>query len=116
MLAGSHNAGNQKDSLAVTGTTLHFHRFTYMKLKSLLLFCLAAVVAAAGSGCNLLRKSKKPKENPAIASEVEGEFRQRWVDHRAAELVAKGTDALTARSQADTEFRERYPYVKPPKK
>lgn len=96
--------------------TLHVHRFTYMKLKSLLLFCTAAVLVICGGGCNLFKKSKKPKENPAIASEVEGEFRQRWVDRRVAELVAKGTDGAAARTQAEAEFGERYPYVKPPKK
>jgi len=87
-----------------------------MKLKSSRLFCTAALLVICCGGCNLFKKSKKPKENPAIASEVEGEFRQRWVDRRATELVAKGTDAATARTQADAEFRERYPYVKEPKK
>lgn len=88
-----------------------------MKLKSSLLFCLAAAfVVSSTSGCNLFRKSKKPKENPAIASEVEAEFRARWMDRRVAELVTAGADASTAQSQADTEFRERYPYLAERKK
>jgi hypothetical protein len=87
-----------------------------MKLKPLLLVCSAALIASSVTGCNFFRKNKKPKENPAIASEVEAEFRQRWVDRRASELVGGGADALTARHQAETEFRERYPYVKDQRK
>ena len=87
-----------------------------MKLKFPLLLCLATLVVSSSGGCNVFKKSKKPKENPAIAADVEAGFRQRWVDHRVAELVTKGTDAATARSQAETEFREKYPYVKEPKK
>jgi hypothetical protein len=86
-----------------------------MKFKSSLLVCLAGILFL-GSGCTLFKKSKKPKENSAIASEVEADFRQRWVDHRVAELVAKGTDATTAAAQADTEFREKFPYVQNRKK
>jgi hypothetical protein len=82
-----------------------------MKLKSSLLLFLAALVSLSATGCNLFRKSKKPKENPAIAAEVEAGFRQRWVDHRTAELVAKGTEAQAAAAQADREFHEKYPYV-----
>jgi hypothetical protein len=87
-----------------------------MKLKSSLLFCLAMFVGSSSGGCNLFKKSQKPKENPAIAAEVEAGFRQRWVDRRVAELVGKGTAADTARTQAEKEFRERYPYIKEQKK
>lgn len=83
-----------------------------MKLKPSFLVYLALLVACTSTGCNIFRKNKKPKENPAIASEVEAEFRQRWVTHRVAELVGTGNDATAARSQAEAEFRERYPYVK----
>jgi hypothetical protein len=86
-----------------------------MKLKSSILFLLALLMLAF-SGCNLLRKNKKPKDNPAIASDVEATFRQRWVDRRVPELTATGIDPAAARSQAETEFRERYPYVKEPKR
>jgi hypothetical protein len=92
--------------------TPHVHRFTYMKLKLLLLFCQATLVLSLSAGCSFSHKNKKPKENPAIASEVEAEFRQRWLDRRVTELVGKGTDASTAKAQAEAEFHERYPYVK----
>jgi hypothetical protein len=82
-----------------------------MKLKFTIL-CLLSAAILSSTGCNLFRKNKKPKENPAIASEVEGEFRQRWVERRAAELVGQGTDALNARNQAEKEFQERYPVLK----
>jgi hypothetical protein len=87
-----------------------------MKLKLSLLFCVATLTVSSSTGCNLFKKNKKPKENPAIASEVEAGFRQRWVDHRVAELVGTGTDALSARSQAENEFRAKYPYLKDEKK
>lgn len=83
-----------------------------MKLKSLLVLCALAVAAFSATGCNLFRKNKKPKENPAIASEVEADFRQRWVDHRAAELVATGESATAARTQAESDFRIKYPFIK----
>jgi hypothetical protein len=83
-----------------------------MKLKPSLLLVLAVTTLSFSTGCNFFKKNKKPKENPAIASEVEAGFRQRWVDRRVAELVGTGSDALTARSKAETEFRERYPYIK----
>jgi hypothetical protein len=83
-----------------------------MKLKPSLQVSLAVLLVSASTGCNFFKKNKKPKENPAIASEVEGEFRQRWMDRRVAELVGTGNDALTARSKAEAEFRERYPYIK----
>lgn len=73
--------------------------------------CLTALL---GSGC--LFSKKTPKENPAISSSVEEAFRVRWVEKRAAELVAKGTAAEAARTQADAEFRERYVFNNPIKK
>lgn len=87
-----------------------------MKLKPTLFLFLAVCIAASGSGCLFGKKSKKPKQNPAVASEVEGDFRQRWVDHRITEITATGTDAATARSQAEAEFREKYPYIRDHKK
>jgi hypothetical protein len=82
-----------------------------MKLKSSLLFSLALLVSLSAAGCNMFRKTKKPKENPAIAAEVEADFRQRWIDRRTTELTSKGTDATAATEQASREFHEKYPYV-----
>lgn len=82
-----------------------------MKPKPTILLCLAALVFSGASGCNLFRKSKKPKENPAIASQLEADFRQRWLDRRIAELTAGGAEPALARQQAETEFRERYPFL-----
>jgi hypothetical protein len=84
-------------------------------MKHLFLACIAAFVLLSSPGCHWFRKSKKPKESPAIASDVEANFRQRWVDHRVAELTAAGTDATAAQQQAEREFREHYPYVREPK-
>ncbi len=87
-----------------------------MKLKSLFLATVLPVVLLAGSGCHLFGKSKKPKDNPAIAAGVEADFRQRWIDRRTTELVGKGTESTAARTQAEQEFREAYPYLKEGKK
>lgn len=86
-----------------------------MKLKSSLVLGLAAFVLVGGSGCHFFRKSKKPKD-PAIAADVETNFRQRWVERRTAELTAQGTEALAARQQAEAEFHEKFPYLKEGKK
>jgi 1,2-phenylacetyl-CoA epoxidase catalytic subunit len=88
-----------------------------MKLKQLFFVGLSAFVVASAAGCHLFsKKSKEPKENPDIASGVEADFRQRWVDRRVAELTATGVEASTARKQAETEFREHYVYLKDGKK
>lgn len=87
-----------------------------MKLKQLVfLVCVSALTVPAVTGCHLFRKSKKPKD-PAIAADVEADFRQRWVDHRTAELVAQKVDPTVARQQAETEFHERFTYLKEGKK
>lgn len=76
--------------------------------KLLLLSCLTLALAP---GCMFSKKTAMPKESSAIASEVEESFRKRWTERRAAELVAQGTAADAARSQAEGEFRERYEFT-----
>ncbi len=75
--------------------------------KSLLLICLVLAVAP---GCTFLHKSSKPKENTSISTETAENFRKRWVEKRSADLVAQGTAAEAARTQADAEFREKYDF------
>ncbi len=82
-----------------------------MTKPSLLVLLTAAV--ALTPGCSLFRKSDKPKENPAIAGDVEATFRRRWVEKRSGELAAAGTAAEAARMQAEKEFEERYGFGKP---
>jgi|GEM_PF-243770 len=83
-----------------------------MNLKPTLIVCLSAVALISLTGCNFFRKNKKPKEDSRLALQVEGEFRDRWIEKRTAELTAQGTDAATAQQQAAREFRERYPYIR----
>lgn len=83
-----------------------------MKLKPTLLVCLSAAMVASVTGCHFFKKSKKPKENPAIAADTEANFRERWLERRVPELTAQGTDAATARQQAEREFQEKFPYIK----
>jgi hypothetical protein len=81
------------------------------------LFLTVLVVFAAGSaGCTLFRKSDRAKESSAIARDVEETFRRRWVEKRAAEIVAQGSAADPARVQAENEFREQYPFANSAKK
>jgi hypothetical protein len=70
-----------------------------------------ALVAALNSGCFLRRTPKPPKESTAIASEVEATFRQRWLDQRVGQLKAQKVGDEAARTQAETEFREKYEYL-----
>ena len=78
----------------------------------LLFLTLLVTSALLSSGCLFSKKSRTPKESTAISSEVEEGFRQRWVDQRTSQLVAQGTAAPTARTQAAGEFRERFGFIK----
>ena len=75
----------------------------------LFLCCLALALA---TGCFFSKKSAKPKDSGSIATEVEEDFRQRWVSKRAGELVAGGKTAEAARTEAEAEFRERFEFTK----
>ncbi|MBI5771019.1 MAG: hypothetical protein HZA93_24800 [Verrucomicrobia bacterium] len=78
---------------------------------------LFAVAALGASGCSMFsKKPAQPKENPSISGQTEDSLRQRWIDRRAAELAAQGTAAEAARTQAEREFREKFPYTGAAKK
>ena len=82
-------------------------------MKRLVPLTLAAVILA-GPGCHMFSKKKKsdvPKEGPSVAKDVEKDFMHRWIDKRAADLVAQGTPPATARSQAEAEFKAKYNYT-----
>ena len=79
--------------------------------KRLILPALITTAVALAGGCSLMKKSAKPRENTSIASETEDGLKQRWIDRRAAELVAQGAAAEAARAQATEEFRAKYPYT-----
>jgi hypothetical protein len=87
-----------------------------MKLKQSLFLVLTVAVLSFATGCQMFGKSKVKKDDPAIASGVEADFRHRWMEHRIVELTATGLDATAARQQAETEFRDKYAYLKDPKK
>ena len=75
-----------------------------------LLLALLALAAVLSSGCHYLKKSPaKPTES--LTGEVEADFKARWVDKRAAELLTQGQTADAARAQATAEFKERYGFT-----
>ncbi len=76
-----------------------------------LLICLSCLGLAVSSGCMFSKKTAKPKENPAIAAEMEADFMQRWVEKRSAELAAQGLKPDAAHAQAVAEFKVQYSYT-----
>ncbi len=67
------------------------------------------------SGCHLFRKKPPPdraKPSSHVATEVEVEFRQRWMDKRVGELTGQGMTQDAARAQALAEFRAKYSATK----
>lgn len=83
--------------------------------KSLILSVIVTALAFSG-GCMSSKKSGRAKESSAIATEVEETFRKRWMDKRVGELTAAGTAADAARTQAETEFREKFGFNQTGKK
>lgn len=84
--------------------------------KRLLLSVVVATLVLS-TGCNLFsKKSGRSKgESGAIASDVEETFHRRWMEKRLAELTAQGVAAENARTQAETEFREKFGFNQPKK-
>ncbi len=80
-------------------------------MKRSLLLCLSLLGLTALTGCFFSKKTLKPKENTAIAAEMEADFRQRWVDKRTTELAAQGLKPDAAHAQATDEFKARYSYT-----
>lgn len=83
--------------------------------KRLLLILLSSSVLLS-TGCLFKRKNAKPKETSAIATEVETEFRTRWIKQRMSELTARGVAGPDAELQAAKEFQEKFAFANPRKK
>jgi hypothetical protein len=80
---------------------------------------LLAACVLVWAGCALSPFSNKkpkpkrdPKQGPHVSLDVELEFRQRWVDKRASDLIAQGMLPDSARDQALAEFKVKYAYTK----
>jgi hypothetical protein len=84
-----------------------------MKLRVPAVLAFTLVFAA---GCSLFHHKKAgPPELPPAAG-VAVEFRDRWIDQRARQLMASNA-ALTqteATQTAATEFAQQYPYISVP--
>ena len=79
--------------------------------KRALLILLAATMLL--SGCLFSRKHRKQKETGAIASDVEHEFKQRWVAKRVADLAAQGVTGAAAEEQANREYEQKFSFAAP---
>lgn len=82
-----------------------------MKRLTLPILALSGLFLTAG--CLHSGKNAKPKENQAIAAELEESFRQRWIEKRAGELTTRGMAADLARAQAIEEFKTKYNFPAP---
>ena len=77
-----------------------------------------AAFALLGAGCALWPFSNKgpqpkhdPDLDPHVSTQVEMEFRQRWVEKRSADLIAQGILPDAAHDQALAEFRVKFSYT-----
>jgi hypothetical protein len=102
----------KKDALAISPAIrqTRSHAKAMKSLFAAVLVCLLTLAA----GCSLFRHSKRsraPDLPPAVA--VETEYRDRWTQKRAGELLASGaakTDA-EAQAMAAAEFARQYPSI-----
>ncbi len=74
-----------------------------------LAFITLGLFGSLSAGC-----SGPDKSSRVLASELEEEFKERWVSQRVGELIASGaaSDGLQARRMALQEFSERFEYVR----
>jgi hypothetical protein len=86
-----------------------------MKRTSLVLALTLAALASGGcSHIPFIGKRKahaagEEKHSKHLATEVEKEFFDRWVEQRSAQLVSQGQPQDAARAQAVQEFKQKYP-------
>ena len=81
------------------------------------------VLAGLGtSGCfSFGRKAKEPKApkeakiSGTPVSDMEKDFKVRWILTRAAELTGRGMAEAEAKAQAESEYATTYKYTKPGK-
>jgi len=59
------------------------------------------------AGCSILKKEEKAP----LTAQTELAFRDRWIESRGAELIAKGATPAEAQRRAVEEFRNRYGYT-----
>lgn len=77
------------------------------------LFLAAGLVPVLlSNGCFFSKKSTRAKESSTISADVEESFRRRWVEKRTSELTVQGASGEAARTQAESEFRERFGYTR----
>ena len=90
-----------------------------MKRLSPLALTLAAALCAGGCSHVPFFGRKKPdaplkeKSNPHVATEMERQFAQRWLDKRTGDLVASGLSPEAARAQANQEYQQKFNYAQP---
>ena len=86
-----------------------YRQFTILLAASLL--CLTTA-----TGCALLRRGdreSRPARPDELAADTNATFRELWVNQRVTELEAQGLASTAARTRADSEFAERFPFAQP---
>lgn len=78
-----------------------------------LLLALLAITTLFSTGCLFSRKSSHPKQSSKIASDVEQEFRARWMAKRVSDLAQQGVTGAAAQAQASREFQEKFTFAVP---
>lgn len=54
---------------------------------------------------------RKKAEEPSVTTQVEENFKHRWVEKRSAELTGQGMPQDEARQRALAEFRDQYEFT-----
>ena len=88
--------------MTVASSTVFAARFESMASRS------DAEAISPARNSHSARCHSKPKASSHLATDVEVEFKQRWVDKRVNELVGQGMSPNSARAQAEGEFRDKY--------
>jgi hypothetical protein len=83
-----------------------------MKRPPLIVAAAFAVLLSAGCSHIPFIGKKTPQDSskigPRVATDSERDFKQRWVDKRASELISQGLAPDGARRQAIAEFDQKF--------
>jgi urocanate hydratase len=99
-------------SRSLTGS---FNTVSHITMRLLVPATLVLTLVLA-AGCSLFHHKKPVTPEMPPAAGIQVEFRDRWVDRRAHELMAANASMAQAEANrmAEAEFAKQYPYVSAP--